>query len=326
MKTLLFLGLLFFVLSPGVLLTLPKGGSKMVVAATHAVIFVAIWYFTRRYVVEKFQDEEDEEDEEYEEGFQTSCPAWQKNRMGLCMFGNQPEPGGGCFPASSTVTVDDGSDSGKKTQMSDLKIGDKVLVVDASTGATSFSDVYFFGHRDSESVSNFYTVTTASGNSLQLTPDHYMYVAETGCNESITSATTLSPNLVKVGMGAWVHTPKGMKCSAIVDIRQSEEKGLYNPQTLTGSILVNDIYASSYSANNDIPVEKFLSSFMSAENVARNAPTAWHTLFAPVRTLYLNNGPEWTTRVTRPYDADGWKNLSMAAVTSTMIKESLVTA
>jgi hypothetical protein len=311
MKTLLFLGLLFFVLSPGVLLTLPRGGSKMVVAATHAVVFVAIWYFTRRYVVENVQDDDEAE---YEAGFQSRDTA--KASLG----------GGGCFPASSTVTVDDGSDSGKKTQMSDLKIGDKVLVVDASTGATSFSDVYFFGHRDSESVSNFYTVTTASGSSLQLTPDHYMYVAETGCNESITAATTLSPNLVKVGMGAWVHTPEGMKCSAIVDIRQSEEKGLYNPQTLTGSILVNEMHASSYSAYSDIPVEKFLSSFMTAENVARNAPTAWHTLFAPVRTLYLNNGPEWATRVTRPYDADGWKNLSMAAVTSTMIKESLLTA
>jgi len=64
MKTLLFLGLLFFVLSPGVLLSLPRGGSKMVVAATHAVVFVAIWYFTRRYVVENFQDE-DEDEEDY---------------------------------------------------------------------------------------------------------------------------------------------------------------------------------------------------------------------------------------------------------------------
>jgi hypothetical protein len=31
--------LLFFLLTPGVLLSLPPGGSKLVVAATHAVVF-----------------------------------------------------------------------------------------------------------------------------------------------------------------------------------------------------------------------------------------------------------------------------------------------
>lgn len=30
---------LFFLLTPGVLLSLPPGGSKLVVAATHAVVF-----------------------------------------------------------------------------------------------------------------------------------------------------------------------------------------------------------------------------------------------------------------------------------------------
>jgi len=310
MKTLLFLGLLFFVLSPGVLLTLPRGGSKMIVAATHALVFVTVWYFTRRFIVEKFQDDDDEYDE-YDEDFQV-----RPRHQGI------PK----CFPASATVTVDDGSEYGQKTVMSDLKIGDKVLVVDSSTGATSYSDVYAFGHRDSEKVHNYYTVTTASESSLQLSAEHYMYVSEHGCNDSITAATTLSPNFVKVGMGAWVHTPEGMTCSPIVEIRQSKEKGLYNPYTLNGSILVNDMYASSYSGHDEIPVEKFLSAFMNAENVARSAPAAWHTLFAPLRALYLAKGPEWTTRVTSPYDVDGWKNMPMSSITSILIKESFVTA
>ena len=30
---------LFFILTPGIILSLPPGGSKMVVAATHAVVF-----------------------------------------------------------------------------------------------------------------------------------------------------------------------------------------------------------------------------------------------------------------------------------------------
>lgn len=37
------LAVLFFVLTPGILLRLPKGGSKMMVAATHAVVFVLVF-------------------------------------------------------------------------------------------------------------------------------------------------------------------------------------------------------------------------------------------------------------------------------------------
>jgi hypothetical protein len=42
--------ILFFVLSPNVLLRLPSNGSKLVVAGVHAVVFAAILYFTAGYV------------------------------------------------------------------------------------------------------------------------------------------------------------------------------------------------------------------------------------------------------------------------------------
>jgi hypothetical protein len=41
----LYMVALFFVLSPGVLLTLPKGGSRLMVAAVHAVVFATIYHF-----------------------------------------------------------------------------------------------------------------------------------------------------------------------------------------------------------------------------------------------------------------------------------------
>ena len=41
----LYMVALFFVLSPGVLLTLPKGGSLLTVAAVHAVVFATIYHF-----------------------------------------------------------------------------------------------------------------------------------------------------------------------------------------------------------------------------------------------------------------------------------------
>jgi len=42
--------ILFFILSPGVLLRLPSNGSKLTVAAVHAVVFGAVLYFTCGFV------------------------------------------------------------------------------------------------------------------------------------------------------------------------------------------------------------------------------------------------------------------------------------
>jgi hypothetical protein len=42
--------LLFFVLTPGVLLYLPPGASKTIVAMTHAVVFSFVWSFTNQAV------------------------------------------------------------------------------------------------------------------------------------------------------------------------------------------------------------------------------------------------------------------------------------
>jgi hypothetical protein len=46
----LYLALLFVVLTPGVLLSLPPGGSKLVVAATHGVVFAVVYHLTHKAV------------------------------------------------------------------------------------------------------------------------------------------------------------------------------------------------------------------------------------------------------------------------------------
>ena len=46
----LFVAALFYVLTPGILVTLPKGGSKMVVAATHAVVFAIVFGLVHKSV------------------------------------------------------------------------------------------------------------------------------------------------------------------------------------------------------------------------------------------------------------------------------------
>jgi len=41
---------LFFLLTPGILLSLPPGGSKMMVALTHATVFALVWQLTAKLV------------------------------------------------------------------------------------------------------------------------------------------------------------------------------------------------------------------------------------------------------------------------------------
>ena len=46
----LFSALLFFVLTPGVLLRLPKNGDKFTVAGVHAVVFALVFGLTHKLV------------------------------------------------------------------------------------------------------------------------------------------------------------------------------------------------------------------------------------------------------------------------------------
>lgn len=46
----LFVAALFYVLTPGIFLTLPKGGSKMTVAAVHALIFAIVFGLVHKSV------------------------------------------------------------------------------------------------------------------------------------------------------------------------------------------------------------------------------------------------------------------------------------
>lgn len=46
----LYMVILFVVLTPGILLSLPPKGSPIVVAITHAVVFTIVYYFTHKLV------------------------------------------------------------------------------------------------------------------------------------------------------------------------------------------------------------------------------------------------------------------------------------
>ena len=55
----LFSTILFFVLTPGILVSLPPKGNKYTVALVHAIIFAIVWYLTHKalwHLTEGFDD------------------------------------------------------------------------------------------------------------------------------------------------------------------------------------------------------------------------------------------------------------------------------
>ena len=46
----LYAAILFFILTPGILLSLPPKGGKYTVAAVHALVFALVFYFTYKLV------------------------------------------------------------------------------------------------------------------------------------------------------------------------------------------------------------------------------------------------------------------------------------
>jgi len=50
----LYAAVLFFILTPGVVLSLPPGGSRLTVALTHAVVFGIVWALTHKLVYRSF--------------------------------------------------------------------------------------------------------------------------------------------------------------------------------------------------------------------------------------------------------------------------------
>jgi hypothetical protein len=54
----LYVAILFIILTPGILLRLPKNGSKWTVTLVHAVVFALVFYFTHKLVYNYFYGRE----------------------------------------------------------------------------------------------------------------------------------------------------------------------------------------------------------------------------------------------------------------------------
>ena len=80
-----FTALLFFVLTPGVLLTIPSNGSKIVVAVVHGIVFALVYYLSYKTVwalMRKYEGFQSVCSTEHPDGI---CPANYSCAAGYCV-------------------------------------------------------------------------------------------------------------------------------------------------------------------------------------------------------------------------------------------------
>jgi len=179
------------------------------------------------------------------------------------VFGSSEDGGGGCFPGSALVQLENGN----LMRMDKLQIGDRIQIGDNRT-----SEVFLFSHNDAMAETDFVEIVVSrfSANdeieikqNLRLTPGHLVYVY----HDAEKKISAVPARDIRMGQFLAIsidqsHTqlPRVLKISTVRD------KGLYNPHTLDGNLLVNGILVSSYTDAIPLPLA--------------------HALLAPARAMY----------------------------------------
>lgn len=160
-----------------------------------------------------------------------------------------------CFPAHATVTLEDG----RTREMRHLRIGDRVQVAQGV-----YSNVFMFTHKVKETKHEFVIIRAGSEDgvavAVTLTKGHLMYV-----NGKLERAGD-------VRVGDEVELVNQERCR-VVAVECARFKGLYNPQTQHGDLIVDGVRVSTYTT-------------------AVKVGSA-HSLLAPVRIVYEMFG--WTS-------------------------------
>ncbi|PXF43792.1 Desert hedgehog protein B [Gracilariopsis chorda] len=136
-----------------------------------------------------------------------------------------------CFPAAATVTLEDGS----AKRMDALHVGDSVLVSTNEQGGPVYSHIFMFSHQDRSTISSFVSIETSHGQTLQVSPGHFVYIDG-----------RLSPaREVRVGdvLTSHVGREQVIRARSVSTLRA---RGLYNPQTIHGDLVVNGVQVSTY--------------------------------------------------------------------------------
>jgi hypothetical protein len=141
------------------------------------------------------------------------------------------EDHGACFHTDGTVLLE----SGESKRFSELNIGDVIRTSDGE-GAFSFNPVLTLPHAANSEHAAFLNLTTETGKSVIMTPDHYI----PKCNLDEVTASALV-------VGDCLITADGKE--TLMAVTSAEKNGVYTATTQDKFLVVDGIVVSPYSKN-----------------------------------------------------------------------------
>ncbi|XP_071208307.1 uncharacterized protein [Salvelinus alpinus] len=153
-----------------------------------------------------------------------------------------------CFPAHATVLTSDGS----RRTMAELRLGDRVLAVDAA-GRPTFSEVLLWLDRRSSSRERYLLLDTeGSEEPLYITPDHVLFIApDNATTIDLASDARRVPVFAKdvlPGHLIYLHDPSSgsLESKRVNEVSEAESLGAYAPLTVEGNMVVDGRLVSCY--------------------------------------------------------------------------------
>mmetsp|Transcript_13129 Transcript_13129/g.35358 ORF Transcript_13129/g.35358 Transcript_13129/m.35358 type:complete len:494 (-) Transcript_13129:1280-2761(-) len=171
---------------------------------------------------------------------------------------NSVERDASCFPAHAVVQLPGGA----QKAMADLDVGDVVL-----TENGEYSPIFAFSHREQRKSEQFVAISTRAQRKLVLSRGHYVRISGAGLRVA-----------GKVRIGDALINAIGER-DEVIAVGLERYTGVYSPQTLSGTLIVDGIVASCYT------------------NLV--LPSVTRAVAAPLRWLYQSapNSASWLLRL-----------------------------
>lgn len=123
----------------------------------------------------------------------------------------------------------------------------------AANGSLEFQDIFMFSHQQHNVHSIFVEIETASGATIILSPNHYLWV-----QSASTGPAKYSEEQGKLIQAKDVHEGDSVPLASVMDnmlamtevieVTRKVHQGLFNPHTASGSIVVNGVLASTFTS------------------------------------------------------------------------------
>lgn len=143
-----------------------------------------------------------------------------------------------CFPGNARVTItmtisspqnNNNTDGDREIQiqMHSLRVGMSV-----KSASNSYSPVFMLSHSESAGKYPFISL-----NNLTVSAGHYVYTVEKGL---------IPARKVRIGYHLLTDSKSNNNIEKVSTISHAREKGLFNPHTLDGTLVVNGYLTSTY--------------------------------------------------------------------------------